>query len=133
MLLICVALIAQKIPTGALTREAFINAIRTNTVIGGSTNCPPHLIAVARHMGVELTLQDWETYGYDLPLLVNVQPAGKHLAEDFHRAGGIPVVMRQLLELLTRCCLGNSVRSAFALDHDVHFRKERYEVGDIGG
>lgn len=84
-------------PSRIMTREAFINAIRVNTAIGGSTNCPPHLVAVARHAGVELSLQDWETYGYELPLLANIHPAGKHLAEEFHRGGGVPVVMAELL------------------------------------
>jgi dihydroxy-acid dehydratase len=84
-------------PSKIITRASLLNAVRVNTALGGSTNCPPHLVAVARHMGVELDLQDWETVGYDLPLLVNLQPAGKYLAEDFHRAGGVPVVMREML------------------------------------
>jgi dihydroxy-acid dehydratase len=85
-------------PSHVITRRALLNAIRVNTALGGSTNCPPHLLAVARHAGIELTLQDWETYGYALPLLLNLQPAGEYLAEDFHRAGGLPVVMHELLE-----------------------------------
>jgi dihydroxy-acid dehydratase len=84
-------------PSEIITRQSLLNAIRVNTALGGSTNCPPHLVAIARHAGVELTLQDWETEGYDLPLLVNLQPAGKYLGEDFQRAGGVPVVMRELL------------------------------------
>ena len=84
-------------PSKIITRAALLNAIRVNTAIGGSTNCPPHLVAIARHAGVELDLQDWETAGFDLPLLANVQPAGKYLAEDFHRAGAVPVVMREML------------------------------------
>ncbi|MDR3405725.1 MAG: dihydroxy-acid dehydratase family protein [Chthoniobacter sp.] len=84
-------------PLKIITRTALLNAIRVNTALGGSTNCPPHLLAIARHAGVELSLQDWETIGYDLPLLVNLQPAGKYLGEDFHRAGGVPVVMREML------------------------------------
>ncbi|EDY17616.1 Dihydroxy-acid dehydratase [Chthoniobacter flavus Ellin428] len=84
-------------PSRILTRAALLNAIRVNTAIGGSTNCPPHLIAIARHAGIELDMQDWETEGYALPLLVNCQPAGKYLGEDFHRAGGLPVVLRELL------------------------------------
>lgn len=84
-------------PAAIMTRTAFLNAIRVNTAIGGSTNCPPHLIAVARHMGVPLDLADWEREGYQLPLLANVQPAGMHLAEDFYRAGSIPVVMKEML------------------------------------
>ena len=84
-------------PSKVITRTALLNAIRVNTALGGSTNCPPHLLAIARHAGVELEIRDWETAGYDLPLLVNLQPAGAHLGEDFHRAGGLPVVMRELL------------------------------------
>ncbi len=84
-------------PSRIITRTALVNAIRVNTAIGGSTNCPPHLLAIARHAGVELRIEDWETEGYDLPLLVDLQPAGRHLGEDFHRAGGLPVVVRELL------------------------------------
>ena len=84
-------------PSKVITRQSLLNAIRVNTALGGSTNCPPHLIAIARHTGVDLRLQDWESAGYDLPLLVNLQPAGQHLGEDFHRAGSVPVVMRELL------------------------------------
>jgi dihydroxy-acid dehydratase len=84
-------------PLQIVTRRSLLNAIRVNTALGGSTNCPPHLIAIARHAGVELDIQDWETAGYDLPLLVNLQPAGEHLAEDFHRAGGLQTVMAELL------------------------------------
>jgi dihydroxy-acid dehydratase len=85
-------------PSHVITRRALLNAIRVNTALGGSTNCPPHLLAVARHAGVELKLQDWEAYGYELPLLLNMQPAGEYLAEDFHRAGGLPVVMHEMLK-----------------------------------
>jgi dihydroxy-acid dehydratase len=84
-------------PSKVITRTTLLNAIRVNTALGGSTNCPPHLLAIARHAGVELRIQDWETAGYALPLLVNLQPAGRHLAEEFHRAGGLPVVLRELL------------------------------------
>ena len=85
-------------PSDILTREAFINAIVTNSAIGGSTNAPIHLIAIARHAGADLQLRDWQTYGRDVPLLVNLQPAGAYLSEDFHQAGGVPAVMAQLLE-----------------------------------
>ena len=84
-------------PSRIITRTALVNAIRVNTAIGGSTNCPPHLLAIARHAGVELRIEDWESEGYDLPLLVDLQPAGRHLGEDFHRAGGLPVVVGELL------------------------------------
>jgi len=84
-------------PSDILTREAFENAIVVNTAIGGSTNAPPHLQAIARHAGVELDVQDWQTVGFDKPLLVNMQPAGTYLGESFHRAGGVPAVMGELM------------------------------------
>lgn len=84
-------------PSIIMTREAFENAIVVNTAIGGSTNCPIHLNAIARHMGVELKLKDWQEIGYEVPLLVNCQPAGKYLGEAFHRAGGVPGVVRELI------------------------------------
>ena len=80
-----------------LTREAFENAIRTNAAIGGSTNAVVHLIAIARRMGVELSLEDWEL-GSDVPCLVNLQPSGEYLMEDLYYAGGLPAVLRQLGE-----------------------------------
>ena len=85
-------------PSQVMTREAFENAIVVNTAIGGSTNCPVHLGAIARHLGVELSLQDWQNIGYDVPLLVNCQPAGKYLGEAFHRAGGVPGAFRELIQ-----------------------------------
>jgi dihydroxy-acid dehydratase len=84
-------------PSKIMTRAAFENAIVLNSAIGGSTNCPPHIQAIAKHMGVELAIQDWEKHGHDIPLLVNLQPAGEYLAEDYHRAGGVPAVMNELL------------------------------------
>ncbi|WP_323771293.1 IlvD/Edd family dehydratase [Antarctobacter sp.] len=84
-------------PSDILTREAFENAIVVNTAIGGSTNAPPHLQAVARHAGVDLNVKDWETVGFDVPLLVNMQPAGEYLGESFFRAGGVPAVMGELM------------------------------------
>jgi dihydroxy-acid dehydratase len=88
---------ADRKPSDILTRAAFINAIRVNTAIGGSTNAPIHLNALARHMGVPLTLDDWQEFGRDLPLLVNLQPAGEYLGEDYYRAGGVPAVMAELM------------------------------------
>src|ERR1700738_1119689 len=85
-------------PSDILTRESFINAIRVNSALGGSTNAPLHMIALARHFGVELSIDDWEEYGYEVPLLVNLQPAGEYLGEDFYRAGGVPAVVSQLLQ-----------------------------------
>jgi dihydroxy-acid dehydratase len=84
-------------PSDILTREAFINAIRVTSAIGGSTNAPIHLNALARHMGVELSIDDWQTYGEDVPLLVNLQPAGEYLGEDYYHAGGVPAVVNQLM------------------------------------
>ncbi|WP_430436778.1 IlvD/Edd family dehydratase [Oceanibaculum nanhaiense] len=85
-------------PSDILTREAFENAIVVNSAIGGSTNAPIHINAIARHIGVELNNDDWEKIGYDIPLIVNLQPAGKYLGEEFHRAGGIPAVVNELMK-----------------------------------
>ncbi len=82
-------------PSQVLTRKAFENAIFAAAAIGASTNCPPHVIAIARHMGVELDIKDWEM-GYDIPLLVDMQPAGKYLGEEYYRAGGLPAVVMEL-------------------------------------
>jgi len=83
-------------PTHILTREAFENAIVVASALGASSNCPPHLIAIARHAGVDLTLDDWQRLGEDVPLLVNCVPAGEYLGEGFHRAGGVPAVLHEL-------------------------------------
>ena len=84
-------------PSKILTPTAFRNAIALTTAIGGSSNAQPHIVAMARHAGVEITAEDWMT-AYDLPLLVNMQPAGEYLSERFHRAGGIPAVLTELLD-----------------------------------
>jgi dihydroxy-acid dehydratase len=84
-------------PSKILTRQAFLNAIAAIAAIGGSTNAQPHLVAMARHAGVDITPDDWMTFGRDLPLIVNMQPAGKYLGERFHRAGGVPAVLTELL------------------------------------
>lgn len=84
-------------PSDIMTRKAFENAIVVNSALGGSTNAPIHITAIARHMGVEMHIDDWEKYGLDVPLLVNLQPAGEYLAEDFHRAGGVPAVTAELM------------------------------------
>lgn len=84
-------------PSDIMTRAAFENAVVINSAIGGSTNAPIHLNAVARHLGVALDNDDWQTFGHDIPLLVNLQPAGKYLGEDYHRAGGVPAVIAELL------------------------------------
>jgi dihydroxy-acid dehydratase len=83
-------------PSKILTREAFLNAIKVNSALGGSTNAQPHLAAIARHSGVELNASDWTEHGYHIPLLANVQPAGAYLGERFHRAGGVPAIMYEL-------------------------------------
>jgi len=83
-------------PSDILTRAAFENAIVACSAIGGSTNAPIHVNAIARHVGIELAIEDWEKVGYDVPLLVNVQPAGEYLGEDYFRAGGLPAVMHEL-------------------------------------
>ncbi|EMD84392.1 IlvD/Edd family dehydratase [Pacificimonas flava] len=85
-------------PSKILTRDAFLNAITVNSALGGSTNAPIHLAAIARHAGAELSLQDWQEYGHDVPLLVNLQPAGEYLGEDFHHAGGVPAVISELMK-----------------------------------
>lgn len=85
------------VPSKIMTRKAFENAIRLNSAIGGSTNAPIHLIAIARHLGIDLTADDWEKYGYEIPLLVNLQPAGEYLGEEYHRAGGVPAVAAELI------------------------------------
>ena len=85
-------------PSDIMTRAAFINAIVVNSAIGGSTNAPIHLTAIARHMGVDCSIDDWQTHGRDVPLLVNMQPSGEYLGEDFYRAGGVPAVVGQLIQ-----------------------------------
>lgn len=85
-------------PSDIMTRQAFENAVRVNSAIGGSTNAPIHMVAIARHMGVDLHVQDWEQLGHKIPLLVNLQPAGEYLGEDYYRAGGVPAVIAQLMQ-----------------------------------
>ena len=128
-------------PPTYLTRESFINAIRVNSALGGSTNAPLHLIALARHVGVELTIDDWQTYGYDVPLLVNLQPAGEYLGEDFYRAGGVPAVVAQLMKqgLINEATLtangrtlGENCRDARIQDESVIRPFERPLTGKAG-
>src|SRR5688500_15464528 len=85
-------------PSKVMTRAAFENAILAASAIGASSNCPPHLIAIARHVRVPLTLDDWQVIGHEIPMLVNCQPTGEHLGEGFHRAGGLPAVLKELLD-----------------------------------
>lgn len=114
-------------PSRILTREAFLNGVATIAAIGGSTNAQPHLMAMARHAGVELNARDW-AHGYDTPLLVNMQPAGKYLGERFHRAGGVPAVLCELLEAgklygdaftVTGRTLGANIAGRESTDRDV--------------
>ncbi|MPZ36621.1 MAG: dihydroxy-acid dehydratase [Rhizobiales bacterium] len=115
-------------PLDLLTRQAFENAIVACSAIGGSTNAPIHLNAIARHAGVKLTIEDWETVGYDVPLLVNMQPAGQYLGEDYHRAGGLPAVLNELRKAkrlhadamtVNGKTIGENVRRADIADTDV--------------
>lgn len=93
------AMVAEDLkPSDIMTRQAFLNAIVVNSAIGGSTNAPIHMAAIARHMGVELSTNDWQAYGHKVPLLVNLQPAGEYLGEDFYRAGGVPAVVSELMK-----------------------------------
>ena len=119
---------ADRKPSDILKRESFLNAIRVNSALGGSTNAPLHLVALARHVGVELSVDDWQEYGYEVPLLVNLQPAGEYLGEDFHRAGGVPAVVAQLMRhaLIDEAAptangrtLGENCRGARILDEQV--------------
>jgi len=115
-------------PSDILTRKAFENAIVACSAIGGSTNAPIHINAIAKHIGVRLAIEDWEELGYEVPLLVNMQPAGKYLGEEYFRAGGLPAVMHELLrarrihgEALTvnGKTMGENVRHTQAKDTDV--------------
>jgi dihydroxy-acid dehydratase len=85
-------------PSNIMTRESFLNAIVVSSAIGGSTNAPIHIAAIARHVGVAISLADWQEHGHRIPLLVNLQPAGKYLGEDYHHAGGVPAVVNELMK-----------------------------------
>ena len=115
-------------PSDILTRKAFENAIVANSAIGGSTNAPIHINAIARHVGVKLLIEDWEQIGYNIPLLVNMQPAGKYLGEEYYRAGGLPAVMHELLRAkrvhgdaltINGKTLGENVNDAKSTDAEV--------------
>src|SRR6202051_3841582 len=115
-------------PSDILTRKAFENTIVANSAIGGSTNAPIHINAIARHIGVKLSIEDWEKYGYDVPLLVNMQPAGFYLGEEYFRAGGLPAVMNELLKAkrihadaltINGKTMGENVKRAKVADADV--------------
>lgn len=85
-------------PSDIMTRQAFENVIVANTAIGGSTNAPIHISAIAKHIGVDVSLDDWDRLGYHVPLLLNMQPAGEFLGEEYYRAGGLPAIMAELLD-----------------------------------
>jgi dihydroxy-acid dehydratase len=128
-------------PSDILTRQAFENAIVANSAIGGSTNAPIHINAIARHIGVNVTMQDWEKLGLSIPLLVNMQPAGKYLGEDYFRAGGLPAVMHELLKhkrihgdaiTVNGKTMGENVAKATASDPDVVRTFEKPLVKDAG-
>jgi dihydroxy-acid dehydratase len=115
-------------PSDILTPDAFHNAIIVNSAIGGSTNAPVHIAAIARHIGVELDLKDWERKGHHIPLLVNLQPAGEYLGEDYHHAGGVPAVVNQLMGqgliredalTVTGKTIGDNCRDAKIMDDKV--------------
>lgn len=121
-------------PADIMTRESFENAIVVNTAIGGSSNAPIHLNAIAKHIGIPLDLNDWDKIGFHLPLLVNVQPAGEMLCEDYYRAGGLPAVMAELLDAgklhadaIT--CTGKSIKD-HVKDQNSWDRRTIKEYGD---
>jgi dihydroxy-acid dehydratase len=128
-------------PSDILTREAFENAIVVNSAIGGSTNAPIHITAIARHAGVPLEMEDWETIGLTVPLIVDLQPAGKYLGEEFHRAGGVPGVVNELMAhgliredapTVNGRTIGENCRSTVATDRDVIRTFDDALVGDAG-
>jgi dihydroxy-acid dehydratase len=128
-------------PSDILTREAFENCIVVNTAIGGSTNAPIHINAIARHVGVELSITDWERIGRHVPLLVNMQPAGKYLGEEFHRAGGVPAVINELMKLgvirknartVNGRSIGGNAASHAVTDYDVIFPANQPLMKDAG-
>ncbi len=128
-------------PSDILTRKAFENTIIANSAIGGSTNAPVHILAIAKHIGVPLDIKDWQTYGHKIPLLVNMQPAGTYLGEEYHRAGGLPAVMGELLragklhgDAITANgkTMGENVKDAYSLDEDVIRPFSKPMVKDAG-
>ena len=121
------AMVAEDLkPSDIMTRQAFLNAIVVNSAIGGSTNAPIHMAAIARHMGVELSTNDWQAYGHKVPLLVNLQPAGEYLGEDFYRAGGVPAVVSELMKqgLIVEDALTVNGRSIGENCHDARIKDE---------
>ena len=128
-------------PSAIMTREAFENVIAVNSAIGGSTNAPIHFNAIARHIGVKLDNDDWEKIGYALPLLVDMQPAGRYLGEEYHRAGGVPAVVNELMKAgkihkgaltVNGKTIGENCADRPVLDHDV-IRPYRKALKDKAG
>jgi len=128
-------------PSDILTRKAFENAIVAASALGASTNCPPHVNAIARHIGVKLDNADWDKVGYDIPLLVNCMPAGKYLGEAFHRAGGVPTVMAELLKkkkghgdalTVTGKTMAENIAKAKPADGDVIKTYDKPMLGQAG-
>jgi len=128
-------------PSDILTRKAFENCIAVNSAIGGSTNAPIHINALARHIGVELSIDDWQKYGHRIPLLVNMQPAGFYLGEEYHRAGGVPAVVRELMKhkrihedamTVNGRTMGDNCREAQKVDGDVIYAYDKPLVKDAG-
>ena len=129
-------------PSDVMTREAFENAVVINSAIGGSTNAPIHLNGIAKHLGITLTNDDWQSLGYHVPLLVNLQPAGKYLGEDYHRAGGVPAVVGELIRnnllphpqviTVNGRTMGDNCAGAETTNDDVIRRIDRSLVGTAG-
>ncbi len=128
-------------PSDILTRKAFENCIVVNSAIGGSTNAPIHINALARHVGVELDIDDWQKFGHDVPLLVNMQPAGFYLGEEYHRAGGVPAVVGELMRherihedamTVNGHTMGDNCRQAPKPDGDVIWSYQKPLVKDAG-
>ncbi|MFS8180124.1 IlvD/Edd family dehydratase [Pseudovibrio denitrificans] len=128
-------------PSDVLTRKAFENAIAVNSAIGGSTNAPIHINAIARHIGVELHNDDWQNHGHKIPLLANVQPAGAYLSEEFHRAGGIPGIFSELMKhdhihkdaiTVSGKTTGEIYGDSFVKDYDVIYPYDKPMMKDAG-
>ncbi|MGH3587528.1 MAG: IlvD/Edd family dehydratase, partial [Pseudonocardia sp.] len=128
-------------PSDVMTREAFENAVVVNSAIGGSTNAPIHITAIARHVGVDLPMTDWQRLGLTVPLIVDLQPAGKYLGEEFHRAGGVPAVVHELMahgliregaRTVNGATIGENCRDTAATDRDVIRTFDDALVGDAG-
>src|SRR3974390_2522416 len=128
-------------PSDILTRKALENSIVINSAIGGSTNAPIHINAIARHIGVKLDIFDWEKVGHRVPLLLNMQPAGKYLGEEFHRAGGVPAVVNELMKknlihadalTVNGKTIGENCKHAKVDDYDVIYPVDKPLMPDAG-